>query len=237
VSLSASTLTLAPNDTDEIVVSIANNGVAAALLTHVKFNLPETMTLLGPPAFESGSGCTGTQAVDCNVDYVPNGSTTHVRFTVRVSGSGAQTITANVSSDRESNPADNQTALTLQVNAPPAPPPPPRSPSTASKGVTRSGSAQADLLVGTARNDTLRGLAGDDLLRGLAGNDRLFGGAGADRLVGGPGLDQLDGGAGNDRFETRDGQRDIVDCGAGRDVVIADQHDVIKENCENVSRR
>jgi Ca2+-binding RTX toxin-like protein len=168
-----------------------------------------------------------------------SGATTHVRFAVRVSGSGTQTIAASVTSHAEANPADNTAALAIQVNAttPPPSPAPPRTPTSAKKGVTRSGTANADTLTGTSRSDTLRGLGGNDLLRGLAGDDRLFGGAGADRLVGGPGHDQVHGGPGNDRLETRDGQRDTVDCGAGRDVVIADQLDLVAKNCENVRRR
>jgi hypothetical protein len=239
LSLSARTLTLAPNDTDDIVATIANNGGAASLLTHLKINLPDTMTLVGPPAFESGSGCTGERAIDCNIDFVPAGASTHVRFSIRASGSGAQTIAANVTSDRESNPADNAAALTIQVNVPPAPPAPapPRSPTSAKRGVTRSGTARADRLFGTARDDTLRGLGGNDVLRGLGGNDRLFGGSGADLLVGGPGHDTLVGGNGSDLIEARDGERDKVDCGPGHDTVVADKADVVKKNCENVSRR
>jgi len=244
LALSAKTTSLAPNETDDIVAVVSNDGLAGALGTHLKFDLPATMTLLGPPSFQSGSGCTGTQSIDCNLDYVPNGGTTRVAFSVRVSGSGPQTLTARVDYN---NPATTTASLTVQVSTPTTtlPPPPVRS-TTSTRGVTRNGTAKANTLTGTARNDTLRGLGGNDLLRGLGGadtlvggpgNDRLLGGDGVDRLVGGSGHDRFAGGAGNDRIEARDGERDTVDCGAGRDTVIADKLDVVGKNCEQATRK
>jgi hypothetical protein len=93
------------------------------LQTHLVIDLPATMTLLGPPAYDRGSGCTGTQKIDCYLDYIPNDGSTKVVFAVRVSGSGAQQITATASSDRESNAADNTATLTLQVTTPTTPTP------------------------------------------------------------------------------------------------------------------
>jgi Ca2+-binding RTX toxin-like protein len=88
---------------------------------------------------------------------------------------------------------------------------------------------------GTANADVLRGTKGADRLYGLAGGDRLYGYAGNDLLVGGPGRDFLVAGPGNDTVEVRDGQKDTVDCGGGRDSVIADRDDDLT-NCENVRR-
>jgi hypothetical protein len=250
-TLDAQRLTLAPNDTDDFVVTLFNHG--SAPLTHASFsiNMPPTMTILGSPAFETGRGCNGAVQVivDCNLDYIPAGGSSHVRFTVRVSGSGPQTIRIDAYGDNDFTSDDNHPQLTLQVNAPTAPPattPPPRTPTTASKGVSKTGTSRSDLLTGTARNDTLRGLTGNDLLNGLAGNDSLFGGpgsdrllggAGADTLVGGGGQDQLFGGAGDDKLEARDGEKDTIDCGSGYDTVIVDKHDVVNKNCEQVVRR
>jgi hypothetical protein len=95
---------------------------------------------------------------------------------------------------------------------------------------------------GTRREDVIRGGAGDDALLGKGGDDQLLGGRGADRLWGGAGSDELfddrgrdrlDGGAGDDRLSTKDGNRDVVDCGAGEDVAIGDPQDVFR-NCEHV---
>ena len=97
----------------------------------------------------------------------------------------------------------------------PAPVLPPRAP-TLRTGVTRTGTAKADLL---------RGTPFADVLRGLGGADRLFGLGGADRLIGGPGKDILSGGDGNDTISARDGARDTISCGRGRDVVVADRLD------------
>lgn len=104
------------------------------------------------------------------------------------------------------------------------------------EGKTLHGTAHADRLAGTAHDDVLNGLAGNDILRGGAGNDVLRGGAGNDLLIGGPGRDTMLGGAGNDVIRARDGQRDRVDCGTGRDVVYADRRDVVARDCERVKR-
>jgi hypothetical protein len=42
---------------------------------------------------------------------------------------------------------------------------------------------------------------------------------------------------GPDRFLIRDGKRDTVNCGRGRDVVRADRRDRVRRNCERVIRR
>jgi len=64
-------------------------------------------------------------------------------------------------------------------------------------GVTGTGNASANWIVGTA---------GDDVLNGLAGNDYLTGGAGNDILDGGPGADMLRGGTGANTFVERRGE-------------------------------
>jgi Tol biopolymer transport system component len=116
------------------------------------------------------------------------------------------------------------------------------------------GTAAADTLDGTTAGDLLRGLAGRDVLRGLAGTDCLDGGAGNDTLDGGPGNDRLTGGAGNDKLiggtgkntysggagrdkvSARNGTKETVACGAGRDTATIDKKDR-PTGCERVRRR
>jgi Ca2+-binding RTX toxin-like protein len=224
VTLSATKTTVQPNDETDFTVIVANNGGAGALQTHLAIVLPATMTLLGAPAYDVGSGCTGTQSIDCFLDYVANGGKATVRFAVHVGGTGAQTVTATATSDREANPADNSASLVITVatSTPPPPPPPPPT-----KGVTKVGTAHNDVLRGTNRNDTLRGMGGNDTLWGLGGNDLLVGGTGRDTLYGG---------GGNDTLLAREGQRDVVNCGTGRDTATVDKVDVVK-GCETVRRR
>ncbi len=94
-----------------------------------------------------------------------------------------------------------------------------------------NGTPRADLLRGTPGSDVIKGFGGKDRLFGYRGDDRLEGGAGGDLLVGGAGRDQLRGGAGNDRISARDGQRDFISCGTGRDVVIKDAIDTVARDC------
>ena len=65
------------------------------------------------------------------------------------------------------------------------------------------------------------------MLRGLGGADLLVGGRGPDRLLAG---------AGNDVVRARDGVRDRIACGPGRDLVVADRVDRIARDCELVRR-
>ena len=47
----------------------------------------------------------------------------------------------------------------------------------------------------------------------------------------------ISGGAGNDTITARDGKRDRISCGSGRDKVTADKRDRVAKNCERVSRK
>jgi Ca2+-binding RTX toxin-like protein len=100
---------------------------------------------------------------------------------------------------------------------------------------TLTGLAGNDRLDGGTGDDRVDGGAGNDVLRGGAGSDTLDGGDGNDRMIGGSGQNLLMGGAGNDRFSVRNGKRDRVDCGPGKDQVSADKRDVLR-HCERVRR-
>jgi hypothetical protein len=117
----------------------------------------------------------------------------------------------------------------------PAPAPPP-APKSGTNGVTRTGNAKANVLVGTALADVLRGLGGNDRLSGNAGNDKLYGGPGSDILSGGAGADLLDAGTGNDTVNARDNVKDTIRCGPGKDTVTADKKDMVTRDCETVIR-
>ncbi len=235
VALAAETTTPTPNQSVELRATVTNKEpVTGATGLRLVITLPAGVTLLGPPAFDRGSGCVGTTTLDCFLDYVPGNGSTLVRFSVNVGAAGSKEISAvatmNVSDADETN---NRAALMLAVAERMSVPPPPRAPS----GVTRTGTARADVLRGTAGPDVLNGHGGNDRIFGLAGHDRLVGGAGADTLEGGGGRDVLDAGAGADIVRARDGAIDNVRCGAGRDRVTADRVDRIGADCEVVSRR
>ncbi len=91
-----------------------------------------------------------------------------------------------------------------------------------------------DLLKLGNGSDTAYGGKGPDTLNLGSGHDVAYGGRGADLLIGGKGRDKLYGGNGHDTFRVRDGKKDMVDCGNGKDIVIADAKDVIDESCETV---
>ena len=73
------------------------------------------------------------------------------------------------------------------------------------------GTEFADTLFGGPSANTLQGRGGDDVIAGAAGPDLILAGTGADRVSGGTEDDQL--------LINRDGQQDVLDCGAHVDTV------------------
>ncbi len=175
--------------------------------------LPRTMTLEST-TYDSGAGCSGTTIIQCDAGRLSKPSHYVVEFVVRVTSSAESVISAQVVTwprGIDPNPSDN--TATLRLNTP--------------SGITRSGTAGANTLRGTPYRDRLYGRGGRDTIYGLAGNDLLVGGAQ---------VDSISGGAGDDVIRARDGERDTVICGAGRDTVIADPVDRIARDCEAVAR-
>jgi hypothetical protein len=83
-------------------------------------------------------------------------------------------------------------------------------------------------------------LPGPNLIQGNKGKDKIKGGAAAERVNAGKGKDKIDpgggedvvlAGPGDDTIRSRDGERDRVDCGPGRDSLEPDNKDSAK-NCE-----
>ena len=98
------------------------------------------------------------------------------------------------------------------------------------------GTSRADYLAGGGFDDVILGMGGNDTIPGGAGDDRLDGGAGNDVITGGSGADRLRGGPGSDTIYAADGERDVVDCGAGRDRAVLDPFDKVA-NCEVVVKK
>jgi dipeptidyl aminopeptidase/acylaminoacyl peptidase len=92
----------------------------------------------------------------------------------------------------------------------------------------------ADLIYGGPGADSLDGGAEGDAIFGGTGNDVLRGGSYHDRIDGGRGRDRLLGGSGSDILGAVDGARDVIDCGPGRDIVVAERRDRIGRDCERV---
>jgi Ca2+-binding RTX toxin-like protein len=95
------------------------------------------------------------------------------------------------------------------------------------------GFAGKDVLDGRLGHDCLIGVGSADRLLGGDGNDRLTGGRGRDHLAGGRGVNAYDAGPGNDRIAARNGKRELVICGSGRDRASADRRDRTR-GCELV---
>ena len=93
----------------------------------------------------------------------------------------------------------------------------------------------ADCIRGERGGDIIDGGDGDDLLDGGSGDDEIKGGDGDDRIYGRRGRNRYNGGAGADRIYARNGRSEIVECGAGLDLVKVDRTDRLRR-CELVTR-
>lgn len=102
------------------------------------------------------------------------------------------------------------------------------------RGGVFSGGARGENIRGSDAPDRISGLGGADTIMGLEGEDFMAGGGGNDELSGGSGHDVLLGGEGDDFTEARDGERDYVGCGPGRDTVSTDPVDRVSADCETV---
>lgn len=129
------------------------------------------------------------------------------------------------------------TSLSCPATTPPRPPPPPPPsgpPKVGSRctifgsgaGDVIRGTSQRDVICGRGGNDRIYGGAGHDLILGGPGNDKIYGQAGRDHVRGEAGTDLLDGGASDDTVAggtqadtiyARDGIRDTVNGGTGKD--------------------
>jgi Ca2+-binding RTX toxin-like protein len=86
-----------------------------------------------------------------------------------------------------------------------------------------------DAVSGGPGNDRANGSEGNDRADGGTGDDRVSGGSDRDRLVGSAGKDRLTGGSDADQLRARDGERDVVSGGSGKDRAVADPHDVLRK--------
>lgn len=127
------------------------------------------------------------------------------------------------SATQDPNPANDSAVMSTYRRPYDGPPigPPPTGPTPSDPPPT--GPPPTDphpmrLVQGSPRADLLRGSRGDDVLRPGRGRDRVIAGAGDDVIF------------------ARDGERDVIDCGPGRDRVRADRRDVLRR-CEQVTRR
>jgi Ca2+-binding RTX toxin-like protein len=107
-------------------------------------------------------------------------------------------------------------------------------------GALCRGTTVADNISGSTGKDSIFAYGGSDLVAADLGADRIRGAAGNDTIGDGPIRDQsydvIIAGTGNDKVNTNNtpGRRDYIDCGAGRDTLIADRGIDRQRGCERI---
>jgi hypothetical protein len=101
----------------DFTIWVANAGTETAFFVKLTLRLAPGMRLLGPPAYERGSGCTGTQTVTCDLDFLEPGMGTPIRFGVILTKPGVQTLVATATSQAvDAHPSDNTGTVTFEVS-------------------------------------------------------------------------------------------------------------------------
>jgi hypothetical protein len=104
-------------DKPDFTIVVANHGTGAAFEVRLFIHLAHGMRLLGPPYYERGTGCSGTQTLDCYLDFLEPGMSTPVKFGVVLTRTGVQTLVATVGSNAfDAHPQDNTGSVTFDVS-------------------------------------------------------------------------------------------------------------------------
>jgi 4-amino-4-deoxy-L-arabinose transferase-like glycosyltransferase len=119
LSLQGPSQTVPVDNEPTLNLTVENVGTESAGRVVLTIQLDPSMRLLGPPYHERGPGCTGTQTVTCQLDFLPPGVTTPVRLGVELTRAGLHTITASVTSyELDAHPADNRQSIAIPVAIP-----------------------------------------------------------------------------------------------------------------------
>lgn len=100
-----------------------------------------------------------------------------------------------------------------------------------------AGTDVGESITGTDAGEEICARGGNDGIYANGGDDTIDAGSGADAVWAGAGRDRVKAGEGGDTVFSRDGERDVITCGLGVDLVMADHFDVVGRDCDFVRRR
>jgi len=109
-SIASPTTTLDVGDTTQIIVTLTNPNADEANGVQLVYNPPEGVNIVGIP-----SQCVETHLVTCNLGIISAGIAQASIIDIAVTASGMQVHTASVVSNNESDPANNDASLILEV--------------------------------------------------------------------------------------------------------------------------
>jgi hypothetical protein len=113
VSIQApSTHTFPGKEADFTVWSSNSSDYQGYGFVFLTIDLPPGASLVGPPAYERGSGCSGTTSIVCRLDSLSPRMATPVRFGIKLSVFGTQTLVAALTAQGLSHPRRASVTLT-----------------------------------------------------------------------------------------------------------------------------
>jgi Tol biopolymer transport system component len=199
---------------EPLSIRVENDGNLTATGVTVRVQARGPVTLR--PLFKAA--CEGEP---CTVGALAPGAAMPLSYQLRAQRPGRETIRVSVAA-REPDPDRTAGARTAVASVLPC---------------TILGTDGDDTVLTGRAPDRICGLGGRDRIESGRGADYVDGGSSADRIDGGRGRDRLVGGGGPDTVVAWDEERDVIACGDGVDVVLADRVDRVAADCEHVARR
>lgn len=221
LSAAVSKTPVALDEATSFTFTIDNDGNEGATNVQLRIDAGEAvLSVLSTGGGECGAvGTEGVSTVVCTVDAIPRGETVRVTIGGERRSAGPIRLRGSVLAGQlDTDPTNNSASTGADVLP-----------------CTQVGTYANDVLYGTDGPDRICGLPGADTIVGRKGNDFIDAGNGDDRVYPGPGRDTVIAKGGDDVIYARDGERDWIDCGAGKDVAVIDRIDVVR-HCEYVAR-
>ncbi len=112
------------------ILSVSNNGLAAALNSRVVVSIPNGLSLRNVLTTSGSCNGIGTNQATCTFNTIPPGMSRNITLSLNGASAGPFTLLGNVFVDNDLNTSNNTTQERITIANPPPPPPPPPSGST-----------------------------------------------------------------------------------------------------------
>jgi hypothetical protein len=201
----------------QYVLSVKNEGTDVATGVELTQQIDMGFRVLSLP-----TGCARKRSsITCRQASLDPGESMMVMPYIRPTGTGPMTSQVTVKfAGRDSDPKSNSRETRTRIYP-----------------CWIAGTDFGEIITGTDAGEEICARGGNDAIYAHGGDDTIDAGVGADVVYPGAGRDRVKAGEGGDTVYARDGERDVITCGLGVDLVLADHYDVVGRDCDFIRRR